>query len=748
MGAGGGKSGGTVIGYRYYLGMQMGICRGPIDEIVEIKVGDKYAFPWSEGAWYFDFSTGWNISTPDNPYSPTITGSGSYSIQAGNLFGGDKKEGGIAGSFTVMMGEEAQVVPAWIKSKLGGNVPDFLGVVTCYFDGLVTTLNPYPKKWKIRHRRTMSGWDGPVWNPSLCTIWLAGGRIKAMNPAHILYECATNRDWGRGYSRSRIHEPSWLAAAQTLYNEGFGLCMRWNRRETLNTFIQNVLNHIGAGIYVDRETGLIALRLIRGDYDPETLPLFTYNSGLLAIDRGEIASRDNSPNEIVVRYRDPITDNERETRVQNLASLQSLNGASNNNSIDYSGLPTFDLATRVAQRDLRATTTALRRYKVTLDRRAWRIYPGAVFRISAPDRGISNLVLRAGKVSGSGVGDGKIVVEAVIDVFGLAASAFTEPELPQWEAPNTAPLIANFRKVREANYRDFYLRLSPGDLAQVDMFAGGTATMAVKPSSMALSYAIASKTSSEEYVNRGNDGFSAAVVLSAAIGPYDTTFAFAESFELGLAEIGSLIQIDEELLVLRDIDLDPEGTSGLLTVERGCVDTVPAQHAPGSYAYFLNDPVGTDHREYSSGEVVDVKLLTVTSSSTLVPDLAPVNTVAIVARQGRPYPPGNVRVNGTLCHEVTSVSGALIVTWDHRDRKLQADQIVPHDAGSIGPEEGTTYRIRVYSSSGTLLMTQPMISGTSWILPFEYVGALRFELESVRDDLASFQKYNFSLTRL
>ncbi len=747
MGAGGGKSA-TVIGYRYYLGMHMGVCRGPIDEIVEIKVGDKFAFPWSEGEWYFDFTTGWNISGPDNPYSPPITDSGVYAIKAGNLFGGDKKEGGITGTFTVMMGHEGQIVPAWIKAKLGGNVPDFRGVVTCYFDGLLTTLNPYPKKWKIRHRRTMSGWDGPVWQPSLSTIWLSGGKIKAMNPAHILYECTTNRDWGRGYSRSRIHEPSWAAAAQTLFDEGFGLCLRWNRRETLNSFIQNVLNHIGGGIYVDRETGLIALRLIRGDYDPDTLPLFDYNSGLVAIERGEIASRDNSPNEIVVRYKDPITDTERETRAQNLASLQSLNGASNNNTIDYTGIPTFDLAARVAQRDLRATTTALRRYKVTLDRRAWRIYPGAVFRISAPDRGIANLVLRAGKVSQSNVGDGKIVVEAVIDVFGLAASSFTEPEPPQWEAPTTLPIVATQRKVREANYRDFYLRLSAADLALVDTLSGGIATMAVKPSAMAQSYAIARKTASEDYVDGGNDGFSAAVVLASSIGPYTTTFAFAASFELGLAQVGSLIQIGEELLVLRDIDVDEDGASGVLTVERGCVDTVPTTHAAGAYAFFLNDPIGTDRREYSSGEVVDVKLLTVTSASTLVPDLAPLNSVAIVARQGRPYPPAFVRVNGTLCHDVTLVSGALTISWRHRDRKIQADQIIPHDAADIGPEAGTTYRIRIYSSGGSLLTTISGILGTFYVLPEEYAGNLRFELESVRDGLASFQNYNFSLTRV
>jgi len=34
----------VTIGYRYYLALHMGFCRGPVDELVQINVGGKEAF--------------------------------------------------------------------------------------------------------------------------------------------------------------------------------------------------------------------------------------------------------------------------------------------------------------------------------------------------------------------------------------------------------------------------------------------------------------------------------------------------------------------------------------------------------------------------------------------------------------------------------------------------------------------------------------------------------------------------------
>ncbi len=90
-------------------------------------------------------------------------------------------------------------------------------------------------------------------------------------------------------------------------------------------------------------------------------------------------------------------------------------------------------------------------------------------------------------------------------------------------------------------------------------------------------------------------------------------------------------------------------------------------------------------------------------------------------------------------------------TWAHRDRTIIQDQLVDHFGGSIGPEAGTSYTIRVYKLVGdtTPIRTVGGITGTTWT----YTSAMRsadavgdnviFELESTRGGLLSQVKYRF-----
>jgi hypothetical protein len=133
-------------GYRYYLGIHMGLNLDECDEIVEIKVADR---------------TAWSGSVTTNT---TIT------IDAPELFGGDKAEGGIVGTLDVMMGGADQPVNDRLAAMLGGIVPAFRGKTTLFYDGQVSAINPYPKPWSVRRRRNLKGWDGAVWYPEKAII--------------------------------------------------------------------------------------------------------------------------------------------------------------------------------------------------------------------------------------------------------------------------------------------------------------------------------------------------------------------------------------------------------------------------------------------------------------------------------------------------------------------------------------------------------------------------------------------------
>lgn len=748
---GGGKGSSATIGYRYYMKMHMGLCRGPIDELVRIKVGDMEAWPLPEGAQPFNIidailGTVRTVTKDDPIYS-----SDTRQIRAPNLFGGDKKEGGIEGSMVVMMGRPDQTVASYIKSAIGGLVSDFRGVATIFYDGLLCSLNPYPKSWAFRVRRVLQGWDGPVWQPSLASIWLAGGSIQGMNAAHILYECFTNREWGRGLPRAALHEPTWLAAAQTLYNEGFGLCIRWNRQQQLGDFMKDIIDHIGGGIYNDRTTGQICLSLLRGNYDLNSVPLFTYDSGLVSLDEGETISRDDMVNEIVVNWHDPIENKDRQARVQNLASIQSM-GATKSNTVTYSAIPVVDLALRVAQRDLKVSSTTLKRYKVILDRRASRMVPGSVFRISAPEKNIGNAVLRAGAVRYGTLSNGRVEVEATVDVFGLPSSSFVSGQDATWTPPDRSAVVASAHMAREGTYAELIQRLSPADLALVQSTSGAIAVLAGKPTTLTQGYRIASKATGESYVKRASGTFDPIAVISSPIGIYDTTVSFQSGSELGLVQIGTAVQVGDEICRVDDIQTT-NGQTGTMTIARGCVDTIPAPHTASTKMFFFGSSADTDAREYALGEEVSVKVITTTSTQELDIDLAPVDTVVIAGRHALPWPPANVKVNGVPFGTLGILTGDLTFSWAHRDRTLIQDQLKEHGAPSIGPETGAAYNLRIYPSatSTTPIRTFSYIDGSSVV----YTAASRaadgvgtnitVELESIRSGLKSQFKYRFAI---
>ncbi|MDU0512218.1 hypothetical protein Q8X32_32470, partial [Pseudomonas aeruginosa] len=369
----GGRSKAQTVGFRYLMGILMGFARGPLDELVEIKAGDR---------------TAWKGSVKSNQ---------TIQINAGELFGGDKAEGGIVGPLDVMFGAPDQPVNPRLAAMVGGLVPAFRGVTTAFFDGQLCAMNKYPKAWMSRWRRALNGWDGGTWYPEKAVISLAGDQVKAMNPAHILFECQTNRDWGRGKDRGLLDQASYRKAADTLFAEGFGLCLKFRVADELDNFEQTVLDHIGATQFLSRSTGLWTLRLIRDDYDVATLPVFDEDSGLLGIDEDSITALDGTANQFVVVWHDPITNTDRRARAKNAGAIRAAGGVITTTK-EYPGLPTGELAGRVAARDCNVSTSAIRKLQVRLDRRAYALNPGDVFCVRSRKRGIELIVLRAGKI--------------------------------------------------------------------------------------------------------------------------------------------------------------------------------------------------------------------------------------------------------------------------------------------------------------------------------------------------------------
>lgn len=506
---GGGGGGSQVIGYRYYFGLHMGVSRGPVDELLAIRVGEKLA---------------WAGSVTDNA---------NFRINAANLFGGDKGEGGISGWCAVRFGAPSQsddfAVPTEVVGSVGGSwftlpgevvglpattlqsvtgftQPNFRGMFTLFFDGLVTSLNPYPKAWKMRVRRVLKGWQEgtmPSWVTTYGRIIMTpndfaslsdqfGDKyIHAMNPAAIIYECLTNKQWGRGLDVSAIDDDSFAASAQKLFEEGFGLCIKWSRKETIRSFIQSILNHCAGTLYTDRRTGKITFRLIRDDYDVATLPLFTPESGLLEVSANDVTNNAEQINEVQVKYRHAVTNETRIVRTDSLGGVMGAYGITNSTTRDFVGIPTASLAQRVAERELRGLASNIRRYTFSLDRRGYTVYPGQAIRIAHPAMDIPDTVVRVGKIEES-FKEGKIKITAVQDVFGLPSETFGGSVGSTWTPPDNTPCVP-FNEVFEVPYFMVARYTSASDFAYVDIASAGVGVVADKGKPLNGAYDISVK---------------------------------------------------------------------------------------------------------------------------------------------------------------------------------------------------------------------------------------------------------------
>lgn len=307
---------------------------------------------------------------------------------------------------------------------------------------------------------------------------------SGMNGAHIIYEALTNREWGRGLSRERLDENSFLVAAQTLYNEEFPLCMKWTRQDSLENFVQGVLDHIGAVLYEHRGTGLLVLKLLRDDYlsGPE-IPAYDNESGLLEIREGTVGSPGRGVNTVSVTWHDPMEDQPRTVTVRNNAAIRMAGGAVNSTEKTYSGLPTAALALRIAQRDLRASSTNLRKYTVVLDGyssiNAIGAHPGDVIRVKDDVRAIPWTILRIGSVEYGTPTDSKIVMECIQDVFSMPATSFATDVPSSWTPPDTTPCVPQ-QKVFEVPYFLLAGRMSASDLAYVTPEGGFMGAVSAK----------------------------------------------------------------------------------------------------------------------------------------------------------------------------------------------------------------------------------------------------------------------------
>lgn len=124
----GGKSKKVTVGYKYYVGQHMAICHGPVDYIRTIRVDEKKLFVGQQG-------------------------DGALQVNATELFGGEKREGGISGTIDFDFGKNTQLQNSYLRNKVSSLVPAYRGILSAILNQVYMGTNPYLKPWEFRVQR-------------------------------------------------------------------------------------------------------------------------------------------------------------------------------------------------------------------------------------------------------------------------------------------------------------------------------------------------------------------------------------------------------------------------------------------------------------------------------------------------------------------------------------------------------------------------------------------------------------------
>lgn len=620
-----------TTGFRYYVGIQMGLCRGPIDAVKRVWIGDVVVF---EG------------SVP----------SGLISIASPGLFGGDEfGSGGIEGVYRIHNGAEDQATSAYLAG-FQSPLPAYRG--TCYavweggYIGNSTSIKPFA--FEIERCPNQLG--------------LPSGQhiVNGMdaNPAAVLYEIYTDTDWGLGFSSGDIDIPSFLAAGATLYAEGNGWSMCLDNVLQARDMIREVLRQVDGVVSMDPITGRYKLTLCRGGYNVNTIRQLTDCLEVMDYSR---ATWDETSNQVRVQFADRDKNYQDSfSQAHDLANQRLQGGELVTVTQQYPGVKTRALATNLASRSIRELSVPLVHARVIVDRSFWDVFPGEMIAWTDTVFGFAKLPMRVLSVDFGSLLDGKIVLDLLQDIYQFSAAFFGDQGL-LWTGTttNVDPFLTAEQRAFEAPWA--LVRRDP-DLPDVRdrIFAtarrvtGGEMAFKITERHAAGAPAGAFSLAGEvvrfvligQLKNALSSGPTNPMTVAINTTP-DTKAALQAAFSTNPApsDIGqnllNLLLVDDEFMAATGV-VDQTTYLDLTSTYRGMLDTAPAAHLANTRVFLVFVGAGISEASLPAGNNVEVKLLPRSRSDEVLSADAVTIAFAMTNRTRLPYPPVDEKLNTSL----------------------------------------------------------------------------------------------------
>lgn len=681
------KKDGERIGYRQWMGMHLVFCHGPIDKLLGIY-GDKDKEIWT-GA---------------------MTTNTRLTIDKGSIYGNRKTgEGGVEGPVSVMFGYPDQTINNYLNQNQELTTT-FRGVFGLVLEFCNVGNSKYIKPWWVRVQRIHKTTYGATqWYDEKAQIgsW-------DMNPAHIVRECLLNSEWGAGESGLDVDATSFVTCADTFYNEGLGLSMKWTSDGDVYEFIESVLQQCNAVLYQDPKDGKFYMRAIRADYVKENLPLIDRSSIVKVRDvkRPAPATRTNT---LTCKYFDRERADTGALTLQDTAAVELYGEVAD--KVEYPGIQDKDTANTALARDLAVASRSLRSVSLICNRDAADLVLGQAFVLDHPDYMFDNAVMRVTEIGYGGGQKNEVMLSCAEDAFA-APPVFQIVPPSTWTPPSTAPVPVSDALLIPFPWYALQLEVTADKLASIDMEnAVYYGMISVVPATGMSDFDLLVKPySASVYEDYGSGSFGGLFTLAADIGLTDTAIPIAAFTNARSVVAGAFAVIENEWMYITNV------ASAEVTVVRGVLGTFPASHSMNAKAYvFTSGTEDVNLIDYAvpvSSVTFAVKHLTVASGGTLDEASANVITSAIsYPRLWLPTPPAAIKFNSMLFPAASDYfSGNCVVTWESRPTRATSGQLTGWNNVGAHYNTGATTHIEV-RAGGTVVVgrTQTVAAGgASW----------------------------------
>jgi hypothetical protein len=665
-----------VINNKYLIGMQMVLCHGRAEGVTLHKVffGDD---------------------EPSNTKTAEPNGVTRIDFDDNDFFGGDESEGGVAGTVRFYSGTTTQTANAYWEDQIGETAPAYRRLCYAVLEHVYVGTSHYLKPVGFEVSSYPNGLSVP------------SGRHQIgddCNPICLIYEILTDRVWGACVLPSDLDTASFLAAAETVYSEGFGMSMIYNGASTARDIIAEILRHIDGVMFSDPETGLITVKLARDDYDIDTIPVFTKDDFVGGI-KFSRPSWSETKNRITAGWTNRENDyNVSPVSQVNLANVQARGGVIDAEDMDFTGFCTEAACNLAVSRALRVKSYPLANLEGKLKRRSgWRLKQASVFKVVWPELGINGVVFRVSRVAYGTLNEPSVSVNCVEDIFAVGESAFVEMPPSGWVDPVGAPVALARQKLFElpvqftGNTTGAHIATLASRASGIDI--GYKVYSGLASGDLNLGYrgdvidftpsAVTTSAFPDTTPNRDATGFTVTDVRHRSEIPATVT---EEELQAGDSIILIVSAAGEELCAAKNFT----GTA-VTDVIRGVYGTSKLNHPVGAVVWFLSQGFGIENQTPHVGfpKTVYGKLLPYNAKGALPIASATQLTVTLVGKSVSPGTPSNVLIAGSATPPDGSAgSGDVAVAWNWRDPMIEGGRL--NMTGNSPLPQGMTFTLRRY----------------------------------------------------